>query len=161
MQRRLEQNATDHTLSQGFFFSFFGSFFFLLRTFDVTIPSVETQEPCSKYKKNNNETDKQKEAVMTLSTRRPLTESKGEEISPRSTVADTHFRSACELCGGQPLVGRRETERPSRPFRSTQLFVVVVAVCLVFPFGFTFLFPFFLSLLSFLYAACFPALCDE
>lgn len=80
---------------------------------------------------------------MTFSLVTLSTESKGG-ISPRSTVADTHLR-ACELCGGQPLVGLRESERQSRPFRSTQLFVVVVML-----FCFTFLFPFFPYLLSIL-----------
>lgn len=70
---------------------------------------------------------------MTFSLVTLSTESKGG-ISPRSTVADTHLR-ACELCGGQPLVGLRESERQSRPFRSTQLSVVVILFYIFFAVG--------------------------
>lgn len=109
-------------LSQG---AFLDEYLFFLLTFEMRIPPVKLQEPCWKYNNNEKKTTKQKKkAVMTFSLVTLSTESKGG-ISPRSTVADTHLR-ACELCGGQPLVGLCESERQSRPFRSTQLSVVVI-----------------------------------
>lgn len=111
---------------------------------------MKLQEPCWKYDDEENKTKtkkmrQKKKAVMTFSLVALLTESKGG-ISPRSTVADTHLR-ACELCGGQPHVGLRESERQFRPFRSTQLLVVLF-------FWFVLLFFPFLSLFALYFIGC-------
>lgn len=111
-----------HALTGGFpwWISFFPS-----HVWDEDSPR-ETAGAMLEVQQQRKQTTKQnkKKAVMTFSLVTLSTESKGG-ISPRSTVADTQLR-ACELCGGQPLVGLRESERQSRPFRSTQLSVVVI-----------------------------------
>lgn len=106
-------------------------FFLLLLTFEMRVPPwncrshAGSSTTTGKKEKKMRQASKKK-AVMTFSLVALSTESKGG-ISTRSTVADTHLR-ACELCGGQPLVGLRESQRQSRPFRSSQLFVVIAVV---------------------------------